>query len=187
MFDPSSNYWIYSTRLDEQDIITKHRTAISYGERLYRISLLKGKIAGLWERLNGRNQALHDLDSVLRSVRLISRHDGRVQTVPLSAIVGSEGRAHDFDSSFRPRSSHTRDRWKKIAAMRFADEPLPAVELIQIRDRYFVRDGHHRVSVAKALGQEMIDAQVTIIDVAGVLPWEQMVAEQSMEKAIPSA
>jgi hypothetical protein len=50
---------------------------------------------------------------------------------------------------------------------------LPAVDLIQIGDVYFVRDGHHRISVGRAMGQEIIDAEVTVWEVAGPLPWER--------------
>ena len=45
--------------------------------------------------------------------------------------------------------------------------------LVKVGDKYFVLDGHHRISVAKALGQESIEAEVTVWDVAGPLPWER--------------
>ena len=38
---------------------------------------------------------------------------------------------------------------------------MPPVELLKVGDIYFVRDGHHRVSVARALGRADIDAYVT--------------------------
>jgi len=47
------------------------------------------------------------------------------------------------------------------------------VELIQVGDVYFVRDGHHRISVARALGQRDVEAEVTLWQVTGPLPWEQ--------------
>jgi hypothetical protein len=51
--------------------------------------------------------------------------------------------------------------------------PLPPVELIQVGDVYFVRDGHHRISVARMMGQDSIDAEVTVWETAGLLPWER--------------
>jgi hypothetical protein len=51
--------------------------------------------------------------------------------------------------------------------------PLPPITLTLVGDRYFVVDGHHRVSVARALGQAGIDAGVTVCEFAGPLPWEQ--------------
>lgn len=50
---------------------------------------------------------------------------------------------------------------------------MPGVELIQVRDLYFVWDGHHRISAAKAMGQESIEAEVTVREVLGPLPWEK--------------
>jgi hypothetical protein len=78
----------------------------------------------------------------------------------LAKIVGSEGRTADFDSAFDPLRSHNRDRWIGIAAARRQGAILPPVELIQVGDTYYVRDGNHRVSVAKAAGQVEIEAQI---------------------------
>jgi uncharacterized ParB-like nuclease family protein len=50
---------------------------------------------------------------------------------------------------------------------------LPPVELVQLGDLYFVRDGHHRISVAQAMGQESIEAEVIVWQAEGLLPWEQ--------------
>jgi hypothetical protein len=62
-----------------------------------------------------------------------------------------------------------------IAAAWELGRELPPVELVQIGDFYFVRDGHHRISVARAMGQEHIEAEVTVWDVVGPLPWEERV------------
>jgi len=66
-----------------------------------------------------------------------------------------------------------RDRWVSVAMTRSQYIPLPPVNLVQVGDRYFVEDGHHRISVARALGESTIDAEVSIWDVSGPLPWEQ--------------
>jgi hypothetical protein len=84
-----------------------------------------------------------------------------LQTVPLGAIVGTVDRTRDFDRSFRPRSNRMRGRWQRIDAAQRRGEPMPPVDLYKVGDMYFVRDGHHRVSVARALGNEVIDAYVT--------------------------
>jgi hypothetical protein len=80
--------------------------------------------------------------------------------VPLTKIVGSEGRSEDFDAAFNPLKKHNRERWIGVAAARWTGVVLPAVELVQVGDEFYVRDGHHRISVAKALGQLEIDARV---------------------------
>ena len=90
------------------------------------------------------------------------RHYVGVKVVALDAICGSEGRAADFDNTFRPTDERTMQRWVNIAQARLEGKALPPVELIQVDDAYYVRDGHHRVSVAKALGEAFIDAEVTM-------------------------
>ncbi len=100
--------------------------------------------------LPGRSEA-SDLDG----------HYSGLQTVPVRRIVGSEGRTADFDARFRPLHQRFRDRWVSVAAARLRGLRLPPVELIAIGAHYYVRDGHHRISVALALGEEFIEANVT--------------------------
>lgn len=67
-----------------------------------------------------------------------------------------------FDDAFHPIRTHTELRWRRVARAGLAGVTLPPVELIRIGEAYFVRDGHHRISVARALGQKEIDAVVTV-------------------------
>ncbi len=83
-----------------------------------------------------------------------------VQIVSLDKIVGSEGRSHDFDNQFWPLREHNRDRWVNIAQVMNSKKGLPPVQLIHTKAGYFVRDGHHRLSVARAVGQAAIEAEV---------------------------
>ncbi len=85
-----------------------------------------------------------------------------LRTVPLQLVVGSENRCNDFDNLFTPFSERNHQRWLRISDMFIKGEYVPAVELIQVGQSYFVRDGHHRISVARALGIKFIDAKVTI-------------------------
>jgi hypothetical protein len=85
-----------------------------------------------------------------------------VRSVPLDQIQGSEGRSTDFDRDFYPLQDRTRERWLGIARARRAGKSLPPVLLVQVDQVYYVRDGHHRISVARALGQRTIEAKVTI-------------------------
>lgn len=84
-----------------------------------------------------------------------------LQTVPLDKIVGSEGRYNDFNRTFLPRREHLRRRWQSIDEAAIKDVILPPIKLFQIGDIYFVRDGNHRVSVARTRGQVDIDAEIT--------------------------
>ena len=84
-----------------------------------------------------------------------------MKTVPVEKIIGSEGRYNDFDNMFFPKHSHLKNRWLNIDRAYMQDVILPPVTLYEVGGVYFVRDGNHRVSVAKARGVEFIDAEVT--------------------------
>jgi len=100
----------------------------------------------------------------------------------MAQIRGSEGRSREFDAYFRPLQTHTKHRWVNIAVAQQEGQPLPPVELIQIGDVYFVRDGHHRISVAHVLGQEEIEAEVTLWETTGPLPWKPQTPSDAPEK-----
>jgi len=84
------------------------------------------------------------------------------QVVKLNAIRGTEGRPGDFDDQFYPLSDKTRQRWQSVADALDEGLVLPPVQLIQVGADYYVRDGHHRVSVTRALGLDVIEAEVTV-------------------------
>jgi hypothetical protein len=86
------------------------------------------------------------------------------QVVALDTIVGTVDRPRDFDRRFRPTSGRLRSRWEQIATAMRRGEPMPPVDLLRIGELHFVRDGHHRVSVARALGYEDVDAVVTEVN-----------------------
>ncbi|HET9494644.1 MAG TPA: hypothetical protein VFR15_10465 [Chloroflexia bacterium] len=81
--------------------------------------------------------------------------------VPVRNIVGSVNRYRDFDRDFNPLRAEDRDRWARVAEAYLEGATLPPVDLIKIGDVYVVRDGNHRVSVARHFGVEYIDAVVT--------------------------
>jgi dienelactone hydrolase len=92
----------------------------------------------------------------LRDVRYVG-----LQDVPLDQIVGSVGRYQDFTRAFFPRRAVARDRWRKIARLAAVmDTSLPPVELYKVGEVYFVRDGNHRVSVARRQKSPAIQAYV---------------------------
>jgi hypothetical protein len=103
-------------------------------------------------------------EEVVEALGRTGQTDHGLQIVPLDAIVGSVDRTVDFDRGLRPTSARLRSRWERIAAAQRRGEALPPVSLYKIGDLYFVRDGHHRVSVAKSLGRADIDAYVTEVN-----------------------
>jgi len=122
--------------------------------------LSRGKRSMFLQKLVGKNNSLQTLAKVKNGRKPVQKPGRKIVTVALEKIVGSEGRVHDFDKNFRPLVSHTRDRWVGIAVAHRQGLNLPPVELIQVGDEFYVRDGHHRISVAKAFGQATIEAEI---------------------------
>jgi len=84
-----------------------------------------------------------------------------MKVVPIDRIVGSEGRYNDFNRFFQPKRDHLRGRWEHVDAAAISNIILPPIQLYEIGGVYFVRDGNHRVSVARMQGVSAIDAEVT--------------------------
>ncbi len=91
-----------------------------------------------------------------------------VQTIAIDSITGTTDRhkAETFDAAFRP-PEWSRERWTQmwLAARRGAE--LPAISVYRVGETHFIRDGHHRVSVARALGATSIEASVVELGAAG--------------------
>lgn len=84
-----------------------------------------------------------------------------LESIRLETVVGTVDRTTDFDREFRPTSSRVRARWESIALAERRGVALPPISVYRVGLLHFVRDGHHRVSVARALGRSTIDADVT--------------------------
>ncbi|MDQ4084896.1 MAG: hypothetical protein M3165_03685 [Actinomycetota bacterium] len=100
------------------------------------------------------------LDAVLAALGDDGVDSRRRADVPLADVVGTLNRVGDFDQDFRLTNPALRSRWKDLALAMEAGLDPPPVELIQVGDLYFVVDGHHRVSVARALGRDTVAARV---------------------------
>lgn len=116
----------------------------------------------LFSRLTGRQRQLLNLAEVQKQAAVKSRAHGGIKLVPIEQIRGSLNRCHDFDTEFRPLQEYTQERWITIALAHSREESLPPVELVKLDDTYFVTDGHHRISVAKMMGQREIEAEVVV-------------------------
>ena len=117
---------------------------------------------------NDRDKLLsfNDVKHILKPKNQVYRG---FQTVPISHIVGSEGRYRDFNKFFFPKSDHIRSRWERVDEAHIMDVPLPPILLYEIGGVYFVRDGNHRVSVARLQQVEFIDAEVTSLSTEMVI------------------
>jgi len=120
-------------------------------------------LSALAARLRGDDDASRALsfDEVLEALGGRGERDLGLQLIPLDAIVGSVDKVRDFDRRFRPTSDKSRFRWERLARASRQGEEIPPIEVYKLGDHYFVRDGHHRVSVARALGLKLIEAEVT--------------------------
>lgn len=114
----------------------------------------------LWRGLRGSAGALLTSETLLASATPVAQRAPGVQQVAIGQIVGSEGRADQFDREFGPLEEYTRERWQRIATAWLAGDALPPVRLIQVGNRYLVRDGNHRISVARAFGATMVEAVI---------------------------
>ena len=128
------------------------------GRQQFEQALMRGRLGQMWATLTGRRHNLAELKAAGKQAG--GRYAG-VNTVPVNAIRGSEGRSRDFDADFNPLTNNTQERWLSIFSAQERGAALPPVELTRVGEAYFVRDGHHRVSVARAIGQEYVEAVVT--------------------------
>ena len=121
-------------------------------------------------RLRARSrERLLELDEVERRLKPFGRRYLGVRTIPLDALVGTDGRASSFTRDFRPLHAFSRDRLRSLEGA-FADGGFPPIVTIKLGDAYFVIDGHHRAALARRRGAEMIDADVTELVARVALP-----------------
>jgi hypothetical protein len=118
-----------------------------------------------WARLRanlGRGRIdLLDFNEVAQRLKLRNLLYRGVQSIPLDKIVGSAGRYNDFTNAFLPINPSVGERWRRVAAISLNPEDnLPPIEVYQVGQWYFIRDGNHRVSVARQTGVHYIDAAV---------------------------
>jgi hypothetical protein len=103
-------------------------------------------------------------DEVVRALGRRGERSLGLQMIELSSIVGSVDRTRDFDRRFRPTSNRLRERWQGIDMALRRGRGMPPISVYRIGDLHFVRDGHHRVSVALAMRLAVIEAHVTEIE-----------------------
>jgi hypothetical protein len=127
----------------------------------FRDARRKAFLTELLDMIRRQPSNMFSLEDVRTRLNVQGQRSIGMQTVPLDHIIGSEGRYTDFDRRFLPRSDKLKARWSSIDRAMSEDVALPPIELYKIGDVYFVRDGNHRVSVARQQGQLYIDAYVT--------------------------
>jgi len=123
--------------------------------------LLKGKEA--------IRASLLSFEAVRDRLKIRGQHYVGLQMIPMDRIVGSVGRYQDFDRAFLPAQEYIRERWRSVY-QEVQGKGLPPIEVYKVGDAYFVRDGHHRVSVLKEMGAIDVEAYVTEFETPVPLP-----------------
>jgi nucleotide-binding universal stress UspA family protein len=127
----------------------------------FRRARLKASLQDVIARLTGSSTELLSYDDVRKRLRAVESPIRELREIPVDAIVGSVGRYNDFTRDFLPRTDSDRQRWAKVKELMLSQSGVPPIEVYQIGDAYFVKDGNHRVSVAKEMELSHIEAYVT--------------------------
>ncbi len=124
----------------------------------------KATLHTILNALTPEKQRLLSLEDVKKLIKPKTETYLGMKTVPVNLVVGSEGRYKDFTKAFLPKKEFSRSRWENVDKAHLQSIILPPIKLYEIGGVYFVRDGNHRVSVAKAQGVMDIDAEVIRLD-----------------------
>lgn len=138
----------------------------------FHVVLRKGQFFRMIRKVLRRSCFLLDWNTIKSDLQSCGSYYSGLKVVRIDAIIGSEGKTSDFDLHFHPMSESSRERWVNMAIAYLARTALPPVQLIESGGNYFIRDGHHRVSVSRAFGQVSTDAEVITWNATPPLPWE---------------
>jgi hypothetical protein len=138
-------------------------------EHAYRRVARGRRRAELGARLRRRDvEALRNLATDTGWAAVAARRRLGVQPIPIESIVGTvDGpKALAFDRCFRP-PRWSRARWIQMCLAVRRGTAMPPIAVYRVGGEHFVRDGHHRVSVSRALGADTIDADVVVLEQPG--------------------
>ena len=127
----------------------------------FRRARQQAAMESIMARLRGQSVDLLSYDEVRRSLGGVEGTTHKLEDIPLDAIVGSVGRYTDFTRSFLPKKNSDEERWARVKIAVEDMVGVPPIEVYAIDGSYFVRDGNHRVSVARQVGATTIQAYVT--------------------------
>jgi uncharacterized ParB-like nuclease family protein len=134
--------------------------------------------------LTGRSPRLQSFEPMLKAAGAEGRAFGGVQEIPLDKIVGSvapQAKAADFDPAFLPINRRMRERWTRIYLAMVEGDELPPIDVYRVDGSYYVIDGHHRVSVARNLHRDTINARV--IDIKTRAPLDPNIDAEALLRA----
>lgn len=138
---------------------------ILMGVQRFENAAVRAMLQEMIGRLRGKPTHLQSFDQVRERFSAWQEIERGLHDIPLERIVGSVGRHQDFTRSFLPKSAVSKERWSLIFAEVMGELGLPPVEVYDLCGNYYVRDGHHRISVARELGFKTIEAYVTEVQI----------------------
>ena len=138
----------------------KKTATLSKADAVFEKAMSRAVSQELRDHLLRRSKRLLPFDDVKERLELWFGNDIGICSVPLEKIIGSQGRYKNFTRHFLPLDENLRTRWKEIEVAMESGRDLPPVELYKVCNAYFVKDGHHRISVARALKKGFIEARV---------------------------
>lgn len=140
-------------------------TEQSYSQAIrdFRNARREAAVKQLLTRITGKPNDLLAYNEISSKLHVTETVDRGLQEIPIDSIVGSVGRAKDFTRDFLPKRDSDVERWARVKAAVLDMKGWPPIEVYQIDEVYFVKDGNHRVSVARQLGTSTISAIVTEI------------------------
>lgn len=163
-----------------------HEDRFTYRKALDDFHRFRSKAAmeRFWAGIRGESLDLLPFDKVSAKLRAVNQTELGLQEVPLAAIIGSVNRTGDFDRNFAPLSADDGSRWANVKAAMTSPftQGVPPVSLYKIGEAFFVLDGNHRVSIAKEMGLDTIEAYVTEVKTKVPLS-SSFTLEELVEKA----
>jgi hypothetical protein len=138
-----------------REVSSKYRSDLAFSKAISRAFTQELK-----DLMLRRSKSLLPFDDVKEKLNLWYGKDLGLKSVPLDSIVGSQGRYKNFTRHFLPLDESLRNRWRWIDSAVDSGKDLPPVELYKVCNAYFVKDGHHRISVAKTKKKRFIEAKV---------------------------
>lgn len=141
--------WVNVEQLVNNAACTKHRNAVYHGA-----------FRRIRNALTGKQGQLPRFNDLYAHGEVKQERDAGVQPISIEQIAGSMENCNSFDREFNPISGHNPDRWISFARILESNGELPTIRLVKVGENYFIVDGLHRISVAKAYRRAFIDAHV---------------------------
>lgn len=138
-------------------------TELSYKQALqdFRRARQEAAMRQLLHRITGEDDELLAYNEITDRLEVTETVEHGVREIPLDAIVGSVGRAEDFTREFLPKRDSDAERWARVKSAVIDMKGWTPIDVYQVGEAYFVKDGNHRVSVSRQLGNKTISARVT--------------------------